>query len=184
MTFDEVAAKVKKVRFTGPGKATGLCPAHLDKKPSLGIRAGEDRLLLHCFAGCSIQDICFALSMELHDLFYEQKACKPRGTHRHKSAISHNSVYQTSKMLRDYANKFLSLAQGQHFHSTRVLERARGVSIDDWTPGQLDRALGIVDKALQKQRLVSAIDDLAGTLTTWAIDLEKKHDESRPRRAN
>lgn len=42
--------------WTGNG---GLCrcPAHEDRTPSLSVRAGRTRLLLHCFAGCSAADI-------------------------------------------------------------------------------------------------------------------------------
>lgn len=33
------------------------CPAHDDRSPSLSVRAGRTRLLLHCFAGCAPADI-------------------------------------------------------------------------------------------------------------------------------
>lgn len=43
-------------RWTGEG---GLCrcPAHDDKRPSLSVRIGRSRILLHCFAGCHTADI-------------------------------------------------------------------------------------------------------------------------------
>ena len=37
------------------------CPAHQDRRPSLSVRAGRTRLLLHCFAGCTASDILRAL---------------------------------------------------------------------------------------------------------------------------
>jgi putative DNA primase/helicase len=33
------------------------CPAHDDRTPSLSVRPGRTRLLLHCFAGCAARDI-------------------------------------------------------------------------------------------------------------------------------
>lgn len=33
------------------------CPAHDDRRPSLSVRPGRSRLLLHCFAGCPAMDI-------------------------------------------------------------------------------------------------------------------------------
>lgn len=37
------------------------CPAHDDTTPSLSVRVGRTRLLLHCFAGCSATEILQAL---------------------------------------------------------------------------------------------------------------------------
>lgn len=37
------------------------CPAHEDRRPSLSVRAGRSRLLLHCFAGCTASEILQAL---------------------------------------------------------------------------------------------------------------------------
>ncbi len=40
------------------------CPAHADGTPSLSIRAGRTRLLLHCFAGCAAADILTELKAQ------------------------------------------------------------------------------------------------------------------------
>jgi hypothetical protein len=37
------------------------CPAHDDRRPSLSVRVGRSRLLLHCFAGCTAAEILRAL---------------------------------------------------------------------------------------------------------------------------
>lgn len=39
----------------------GHCPGHDDRDPSLSIKAVEDRILLHCFAGCDFRAIVDAL---------------------------------------------------------------------------------------------------------------------------
>jgi hypothetical protein len=57
------------VRRSGKGYVA-FCPAHEDRKPSLNIAEGSDgRVLLHCFAGCSQEEIVRALGLELRDLF-------------------------------------------------------------------------------------------------------------------
>ncbi|MBU6995602.1 CHC2 zinc finger domain-containing protein [Ferrovum myxofaciens] len=62
--------RLQKVRRTGPGRWLACCPAHDDKSPSLAIREADDnRVLIHCFGGCSVQEITGALGMELQDLF-------------------------------------------------------------------------------------------------------------------
>lgn len=47
-------------RWAGNGGLC-LCPAHDDRSPSLSVRPGRARLLLHCFAGCTAREILDAL---------------------------------------------------------------------------------------------------------------------------
>src|SRR4051812_32878545 len=44
-----------------PQGALCRCPVHDDRTPSLSVRLGRSRLLLHCFAGCAASDILRAL---------------------------------------------------------------------------------------------------------------------------
>ena len=47
------------------------CPHHSpDRTPSLHVSTGGDgRALLHCFAGCELDDVLYALAIEPSDLF-------------------------------------------------------------------------------------------------------------------
>lgn len=46
------------------------CPAHGDEKPSLSISEGTDgKILLHCFAGCTFDEIVAACPLEISELF-------------------------------------------------------------------------------------------------------------------
>lgn len=45
-----------------PGGGLCRCPAHEDRTPSLSVRVGRTRLLLHCFAGCDASVILKALA--------------------------------------------------------------------------------------------------------------------------
>jgi len=183
MTFEDVTAKVEKYRDRGRGKGSSLCPAHPDKDPSLSLLKGGDRTLLHCFAGCSPEAICSALGIEVSDLFVEPKTRKRRlSKPPAPRVVTRISSHETPKILREYAHKLLAIADGYDHSSSAVLERARNMNIDEWTPEDLDRALDIVARAKQKQQLVTAIDDLAGTLKTSAMDLERKYHASRPRK--
>ncbi len=69
MTVNDIISRLRGV--TGSGKQyTALCPAHDDKKASLSISEGEDgRILLHCFAGCTLHQITDALGLREADLF-------------------------------------------------------------------------------------------------------------------
>jgi hypothetical protein len=51
-------------------KYTARCPAHQDRSPSLSVSEGRDgQALVHCFAGCTAEDVVGALGLELRDLF-------------------------------------------------------------------------------------------------------------------
>src|SRR3989338_7330666 len=46
------------------------CPSHEDKHPSLSISVGDDgKVLIHCHAGCTPEEILGRLGMSLRDLF-------------------------------------------------------------------------------------------------------------------
>lgn len=57
------------VRETGPNRWLAQCSAHEDKTPSLSVREVNGRVLVHCFAGCSVHDVIGAAGLELHALF-------------------------------------------------------------------------------------------------------------------
>ena len=56
----------------GNGKWMALCPAHKDRSPSLAINETDDRLLLHCFAGCKTKYVAAAVGLDMSDLFHQK----------------------------------------------------------------------------------------------------------------
>lgn len=67
--IDIVLERLDEARPCGTGWRA-CCPAHGDTNPSLSISEGADgRVLMHCFAGCSIEDVVYALGLEMRDLF-------------------------------------------------------------------------------------------------------------------
>lgn len=70
MSAATIISKLDKVKRTGKDRWSARCPAHDDKGPSLSIRETDDgRVLIHCFAGCSVQEIVQAVGLDLSDLF-------------------------------------------------------------------------------------------------------------------
>jgi hypothetical protein len=70
MSADRITSALEKVRRTGPGRWIACCPAHKDRTASLSVRELDDgRVLLHCFAGCSVDAVLSALSLSMEDLF-------------------------------------------------------------------------------------------------------------------
>lgn len=72
------------------------CPAHYDNTPSLSLRVTDnDDLLVHCFAGCTLESICAALGLSVAQLFATDYARRHRGCRGGQSptpAASHETV--------------------------------------------------------------------------------------------
>jgi hypothetical protein len=70
---DVLLSRLDGVRPTGAGRWIARCPAHGDKSPSLSVREIDDnRVLLHCFGGCSVEEVLSAIGMTFDDLFPEK----------------------------------------------------------------------------------------------------------------
>ncbi|MEJ1395970.1 MAG: CHC2 zinc finger domain-containing protein, partial [Candidatus Sedimenticola sp. (ex Thyasira tokunagai)] len=60
---------LKGVRKRGQGQWMACCPHHEDKSPSLSVRLLDDeRILLHCFAGCSPAEVLGSVGLSMSDL--------------------------------------------------------------------------------------------------------------------
>src|SRR5262245_60180966 len=71
--IDLVLSRLQSARET-PAGWDALCPAHDDRRPSLGIAVTADgTVLLKCRSqGCSTDQICKAVGLTLGDLFPSQ----------------------------------------------------------------------------------------------------------------
>jgi len=73
MIAERFLDRLEGVRSTGQDKWIARCPSHEDKTPSLAIREIDDRILIHCFAGCSANEIVDSVGLDLSDLFPESR---------------------------------------------------------------------------------------------------------------
>lgn len=70
ISVDNLLQHLHKVKRTGAGTWTACCPAHDDRGPSLAVREIEDgRILVHCFAGCGVDEVLAAVGLTFGDLF-------------------------------------------------------------------------------------------------------------------
>ena len=69
MNPKDILSRLSHVRGRGESW-TARCPAHDDKSPSLAIRFKPDgRVLMHCFGGCSVDEVLGAIGLDINDLF-------------------------------------------------------------------------------------------------------------------
>lgn len=70
--IDIVLSRLRQVRRTKPNCGVASCPAHNDDSPSLSFKElPGGKLLLHCFAGCCINDVLEAMGLDMRDLYPE-----------------------------------------------------------------------------------------------------------------
>jgi len=81
MTAEALLSRLDKVRQNGSNRWTAKCPSHEDGSPSLSIRELPDgRTLVHCFAGCSPDDVLAAVSLSWRELSPQTYTGGPNGT--------------------------------------------------------------------------------------------------------
>jgi hypothetical protein len=77
MNVEGILARLRGVKRSKDGY-TALCPSHDDQRNSLSIKPTTDRILLNCFAGCPIEQICIHLGIEMNDLFFSNGTAAPK----------------------------------------------------------------------------------------------------------
>lgn len=65
---------------------SALCPSHDDHNPSLSVNEGK--ILLTCHAGCTVEEICHSLKIQVSDLFSEPR--KESTTQKRKIQETYN----------------------------------------------------------------------------------------------
>lgn len=79
--IDKLLSRLDKVRRLSDSRYMARCPAHNDRTPSLVVSQADDKVLFHCYAGCTPDEILTAVGLKWSDLYadpYEasfQAAC-------------------------------------------------------------------------------------------------------------
>lgn len=101
MSAQALLDRLDRVRKRTGDQWSARCPAHDDKGPSLSVRETPDgRVLVHCFGGCSVQEVLGAVGMTFDDLFPERAIDNaPRGRRRMITASQALEVLDFEAML-------------------------------------------------------------------------------------
>lgn len=170
-----ILGRLDRVRPTHQGWVA-RCPAHPDRSPSLSLRIGERAILVKCFAGCQVADICHAIGMDTRALFFNSSRPPQRTPVPMKTAACPR-WRTTATVLEQHA---LAL----FLRSEAVLEAARGLDTSTWTDGDRARAMGAVDQAYRDAERVALLDEVAYSIRAKGLETEKHAYESRCRTIN
>lgn len=121
MLIHDFLSELSGVTQIADGKWQASCPtaAHRYGDRSRGLRVGigrDDRILVHCFAGCHVELIMSAMGLTLADLFskqYERPQGKPAHNPRTLSqavatALAYDAV--TASLALDYVQQGRTLS--------------------------------------------------------------------------
>ena len=155
MTASELVGSLESVRARGPNKWGARCPAHADKSPSLSIREGDDgRLLVHCFAGCTIDEITSALGLRVSDLFTD--ATISRGQR------APNTIPRIDR--RAIAFHFEICALDLRLRAEKIFRAARTYDVADLDEPSLDRLMRAVTSGYADIERAELMEHVADTL--------------------
>ncbi len=151
MTVQALLDRLDSVRSRGTGRYKAKCPAHPDKTPSLSIRETHTRTLLHCFSGCTPEEILAALRLEWKDLFKDTPT--PRGQ---------RLTPKPQKLdLIAAAHRFELAALDRRLRADVVLQTATNFKIDELSEQQFDRVLNAVARAYADRERAEFLETVA-----------------------
>lgn len=135
MTLDELLPRLDAIRSRGNGRHAARCPAHADKNPSLSVSEGERGILLRCWSGCTVAEICGSLGIEQRDLFFDALDSNPS---QRREAIQQRDRQRQERERHDHQQGALvdALREADYFVRSR-----QGLDISMWSDDRLDDEL-------------------------------------------
>lgn len=89
MTIEEFMKRLEGVREDHPGQYSAKCPAHDDKTASLSVGKGRDnRIVVHCHAGCDHRDILATMGLSEADLFDDSRKPVREAKHSRRKIVA------------------------------------------------------------------------------------------------
>lgn len=135
MILEDFIQLLDRPRRQGRGYIS-RCPAHDDRNPSLSIREGEKGILIRCWSGCSLDDICRAVNIEKKHLFFNSQI----STEIRRESVRRKEVIRKLERVNGLESDVFRAAD-------EIIGAAHGIDISSWTPEMIDRALNMLAPA-------------------------------------
>lgn len=122
MTFEEFTGHFE-VKKRGTNSVQAICPAHDDHQASLTITREKDKILMHCHAGCSNEDILSRVGLKKSDMFYDDRKSSGK-------SFSSNAQYAWQRFIEDKeqrkverAYNYYSIIDGEYVFTKIRMEK-------------------------------------------------------------
>lgn len=150
MIAQDCLDRLDSVRPRGISTWSARCPAHQDHWPSLSICEQKDRILIHCFAGCSPEGIVAALGLRMRDLFIDNPV--PQGQ---------RPTAGSQLDLTVVAFRIELAALDRRLRAERVLNAVQSFHLDEVSDGELDQLLNAVASAYEDRERAEHLESVA-----------------------
>lgn len=135
--IDTLLGSLDKAKRTGQRTWLACCPAHGDRNASLSVREADDgRVLIHCFAGCSVHEIVAAAGLEIADLFPPREGGLTAGKPERRPFPATDALRAVASEAMFAAAACVSMAAGEPVDRDRLILAASRI-------GAAIRAAGI-----------------------------------------
>jgi hypothetical protein len=140
VTLDSFLAQLENATPRGT-RHVASCPAHDDRTPSLQVTPGDKAILLKCWSGCCLEEICASIGIRPADLFYDALDANPQK--RQAAAQQRDRQRQQQAALARTQGRRIDALKAADFHiRSRV-----GLDISGWSDQQLDDELAVLASA-------------------------------------
>ncbi len=164
MKMEAFLARLGGVRSCGTGRWSACCPAHNDKSPSLSVREAGSRLLLHCFSGCTPDEIVLALGLELKGLFTDTPTSRGQWPTAKPQKIDLVAV----------AHRFELAALDRRLRADAVLQAVGNFTGEELADPQRDRLINAVAQALEDRARAEFLEIMADDFRWKAFEEGRK----------
>ena len=167
MTLDDFLSRLDEVKRHN-ARWSAKCPAHADRSPSLSVMEGGKGILLRCWAGCTLNEICHSLGIEQKDLFYD--AGLPRSQ---RLALKTPRLNLIARAFNFELAGFDLRSRARH-----ILMVAKGFDVSTLREAEFDRALACIERAYADQARAELFEHVADTLRQRDFAERKAHEHT------
>lgn len=127
---------------TGPDRWMGHGTCHGSKRhKDFSIKRTNDRILLHCFAGCTLSTICESLGLQIKDLFADGLASDP--PRRREAAQERDRQRQEQAVAAQRQGRRIDALKAADYH----IRSRHEIDISGWSDQKLDEELNVLADA-------------------------------------
>ena len=135
MDIGAILNKLHGVRRTSNDSWIACCPAHNDKHPSLAIRVTpESRILIHCFAGCGLDEILTALDVTVADIQ------PPQSEYHHQRHSGGNNLNSSAVLYMIYREALIV--------AMAACDLQKGIPLNETDHARLIQAVGRITEGV------------------------------------